>query len=200
MTTKPARPRGRPRRFDADAAVGTAQRLFHVQGYDAVSIAAVTQALGINPPSFYAAFGNKAAFYRQVLEQYAQEGAVPLDKLLRGDRPVADCLAAVLLDAARRYAADPDARGCMVLEGLGCDDPDARCAAGSHYMAAEDAIRQFVAARHPRHADRLTDLVSTTMAGLSAKARQGVSAKRLIAVARLAADAIAHALEEPTQV
>ncbi|MGY1519021.1 hypothetical protein [Luteimonas sp. A482] len=71
----------------------------------------------------------------------------------------------------------------MVLEGLGC--ADARCAAGSHYMAAEDAIRQFVARRHPGHADRLTDLVSTTMAGLSAQAWQGVSAQRLMAVAQL---------------
>jgi TetR/AcrR family transcriptional regulator, repressor for divergent bdcA len=199
MTTKIGRPRGRPRRFDAAEAVSTAQRLFHVRGYDAVSIAAVTDTLGINPPSFYAAYGSKAAFYEQVLAQYSRESGVPLDTLLRADRPVADCLAAVLLDAAQRYAADPEARGCMVLEGVGCDDPDARCAAAKLQQAAEAAIHQFVSQRHPAHADRVTDLVSTTMAGLSARARQGVSAERLTAVAMLAAEAIAQALVEPAK-
>ncbi|XXS86722.1 TetR/AcrR family transcriptional regulator [Sorangium sp. So ce590] len=179
--------------------MSTAQRLFHVQGYDAVSIAAVTGALGINPPSFYAAYGSKAAFYGQVLAQYSREHGVPLDTLLREDRPVADSLQAVLMDAAQRYAADPDARGCMVLEGLGCDDPEARCAAAAYQRAAEEAIHQYVSQRHPAQADCVTDLVSTTMAGLSARARQGVGAERLAAVATLAGEAVAHALEAPAK-
>jgi len=199
MTTKSGRPRGRPRGFDADAALATGKRLFHGQGYDAVGIAAVTGALGINPPSFYAAFGSKAAFYAQVLDKYSREAGVPLDELLADGQPVAVALTAVLLDAARRYTADPEARGCMVLEGLGCDDPDARCAAAAHYQAAEDAIRHFVAQRHPEQAERVTDLVATTMAGLSAMARQGVSAGRLVAVAELAGEAIAQALPLPTR-
>ena len=199
MTTKTGRPRGRPRSFDAGAALATGKRLFHAQGYDAVGIAAVTSALGINPPSFYAAFGSKAGFFAQVLTRYTGEAGVPLDALLDADQPVAQALTAVLLDAARRYTADPEARGCMVLEGLGCDDPDARCAAAAHHQAAEEAIRRFVAQRHPEQAERVVDLVATTMAGLSARARQGVSAQRLVAVARLAGDAIAQPLGATAQ-
>ena len=60
VTTNRSRTRGRPRKFDPEAAVATAQQLFHERGYDAVSVADVTDALGINPPSFYAAFGSKA--------------------------------------------------------------------------------------------------------------------------------------------
>lgn len=194
MTTKTGRPRGRPRSFDAGAALATGKRLFHAQGYDAVGIAAVTGALGINPPSFYAAFGSKAGFYAQVLARYTGEAGVPLDTLLDAGQPVAQALTAVLLDAARRYTADPEAKGCMVLEGLGCDDPDARRAAAAHHQAAEEAIRRFVAQRHPEQAQRVTDLVATTMAGLSAMARQGVSAERLAAVATLAGQAIAQTL------
>lgn len=197
MTTKTVRSRGRPRGFDPEAAVSTGKRLFLEQGYDAVGIAAVTEALGIKPPSFYAAFGSKAAFFTQVLARYSSEDGVPLDQLLRADRPVAESLAAVLLDAAHRYAADKDARGCMVLEGLGADDPEARSAAAACQAKAEDAIRRFVSDRHPEHADRLTDFVSTTMAGLSARARQGLSPGRLAAVATLAGEAIAQALAAP---
>jgi len=55
-------------------------------------------------------------------------------------------------------------------------------------------IRQYIAARHPDAAERLTDFVSTTMSGLSAKARNGHGFDQLLATARLAGTAIAQAL------
>lgn len=194
--TDKSRPRGRPRRFDPDQGVATAQRLFHARGYDAVSVADVTAALGINPPSFYAAFGNKAGLYARVLDRYAATEAIPLPDLLRPDRPVAECLAATLEEAARRYAADPAAAGCLVLEGTRSDDHDARAAACVLHAAAEDMIRAYIAARHPEEAERLTDFVGTTMVGLSAKARRGLGLDRLLAIARLAGRALARELAD----
>lgn len=194
MTTDISRPRGRPRRFDPDQAVATAQRLFHARGYDAVSVADVTNALGINPPSFYAAFGNKAGLYARILDRYAGTDAIPLADLLLPDRPVSECLVAVLEDAARRYAADPGATGCLVLEGTHCNDQEARTAARAAHAAAEEVVHRYIAAHHPEEAQRLTDFVSTTMAGLSAKSRNGHGLDRLLATARLAGLAIAQAL------
>ena len=194
MTTDIPRPRGRPRRFDLDQAVTTAQRLFHARGYDAVSIADITDALGINPPSFYAAFGNKADLYARVLERYAGTDAIPLNDLLLSDRPVSECLMAVLEEAARRYAAVPGAAGCLVLEGTRCNDTTAHTAACAAHAAAEDMVRRYIAARHPGYAGHLTDFVSTTMAGLSAQSRNGHSLDRLLATARLAGLAVAQAL------
>ena len=194
MTTKIPSRRGRPRRFDPDQAIVTAQRLFHAHGYDAVSVADITEALGINPPSFYAAFGSKAGLYARVLDRYAGTGAIPFSDLLRSERPVAECLASVLEEAARHYAADPDTSGCLVLEGTRSNDPDAREAACLYHAAAEDMIRIYIAARYPGEAERLTDYVSTTMAGLSAKARNGHGLVRLLATARLASLALAQSL------
>lgn len=194
MTTNKIRPRGRPRRFDPDAAVATAQQHFHARGFDAVSVADITEALGINPPSFYAAFGNKLGLYTRILEHWAVTGAIPLADILRPDRPVAEALTAVLEEAARRYAAEPDAGGCLVLEGARCTDAEARAAARVFLRAAEDTIRSYVAARHPEAAARVTDFVSTTMAGLSAKARDGHKQDQLLATARLAGLALTQAL------
>lgn len=194
VTKNIARPRGRPRRFDPEAAVATAQHLFRARGYDAVSVADVTEALGINPPSFYAAFGNKAGLYARALERYAGTEAIPFDEVLRADRPVAEGLAVLLEEAARRYAANPPAAGCLVLEGIRCNDAEAREAARAYYNAAEDLVRTFVAARHPDKAERLTDFVSTVMAGLSARAREGQGLERLLATVRLAGRAIAQEL------
>jgi TetR/AcrR family transcriptional repressor for divergent bdcA len=187
------KPRGRPRRFDPNEAVATAQQLFHARGYDAVTVADVTDALGINPPSFYAAFGSKAGLYARVLDRYNAGNAIPLASLLRADRPVAECLAALLEEAARYYADDPAAAGCLVLEGVRCNDREAREAARTYNLAAERVIRDYVAARHPAEAERLTDYVSTTMSGLSAKARNGHGLDQLLATARLAGLALSQA-------
>lgn len=193
MTTdKPAR--GRPRRFDPDEAIATAQSLFHARGYDDVSVADLTKAFGINPPSFYAAFGSKAQLYRRVLDRYALTGAIPLLEILGTSRPLAVSLAQVLEQAARAYAADPSATGCMVLEGTRCNDVEAREAACTFHVAAQDVIKNIIAERYPREADRLADYVSTTMAGLSASARHGQSLDRLLATAQLASVALAHAI------
>jgi len=194
VTTEKSRVRGRPRRFDLEEAIGTAQQLFHAHGYDGVSVSDVTAALGINPPSFYAAFGSKAALYARVLDRYNATSAIPLGKLLRDDRPVGACLAAVLEEAARFYAADPLASGCLVVEGTRSNDPDAREAACALGLAAEAVLYDYIAHRHPDDAGRLTDFVSTTMSGLSAKARNGHTLDQLLATARLANLALTQTL------
>jgi TetR/AcrR family transcriptional repressor for divergent bdcA len=196
VTTNKPRPRGRPRGFDLDQGVAAAQQLFHARGYDAVSVADVTDALGINPPSFYAAFGSKAGLYARVLERYNSGNAIPFAGLLRADRPVSECLATLLEEAARYYAADPDAAGCLVLEGVRCNDQVAREAARAYNLAAERIIREYIAARHPDETERLTDFVSTTMSGLSAKARNGHGLDQLLATAQLAGLALAQAVPD----
>ena len=193
-TTEKPRARGRPRAFDADQAIATAQKLFHTHGYDGVSVAEITEALGIKPPSFYAAFGSKHGLYLRVLERYAGTGAVPLPELLRDDRPLAESLVAVLEEAARRYADDCGTCGCLVLASVHSTDAEAREVASSAQAAAEATIRSFIAARHPAEAERLTDFISTTMAGLSANARNGHTLEQLLSTARLAGLAITQIL------
>jgi TetR/AcrR family transcriptional repressor for divergent bdcA len=194
VTTIKSRGRGRPRRFDPEEAVATAQQLFHARGYDAVSVADVTAALGINPPSFYSAFGSKAGLYDRVLKRYNAENAIPLSSLLRDDRSVTECLTAVLEEAARYYAANPVSTGCLVLEGIRCNDPAAREAALAYNIAAEGVIREYLASRCPEQAEQLTNFVSTIMSGLSAKSRNGHDMDQLLATARLAGLAVAQTI------
>lgn len=93
--TKMSRPRGRPRSFDLDKAVDTAIKLFQARGYDAVGVAELSAALGIKPPSFYAAFGSKAGLLERALKRYGESEANIFARACRGrqrcrgDRPYA---------------------------------------------------------------------------------------------------------------
>jgi TetR/AcrR family transcriptional regulator, repressor for divergent bdcA len=107
---------------------------------------------------------------------------------------VAEALAEVLEESARRYAADPAAAGCLAIEGARCNDTEAREAARALTGAAEDTIRRFAAAAHPEAAGRLADYVVTLMTGLSTMAREGHGLDRLLATARLAILVLAQAL------
>jgi TetR/AcrR family transcriptional regulator, repressor for divergent bdcA len=185
VTKKQSRVPGRPRRFAPEQAVSAAKVLFHQKGFDAVSVAEVTDYLGINPPSLYAAFGSKAGLFSRVLNEYVGTEAIPLADILRDDRPVGECLAEVLKEAARRYSQNGGCAGCMVLEGIHSHDPQARDIAVQYYHAAETTI-----------SDYMTDFMSTVMSGLSAKAREGHSLEQLCATAALAGEAIKTILKE----
>jgi AcrR family transcriptional regulator len=64
--------RGRPRSFDADAALSKALTVFWEHGYEGASLALLTDAMGISRKSMYAAFGNKEDLFLKVLQLYEQ--------------------------------------------------------------------------------------------------------------------------------
>ncbi len=67
---KDVRSRGRQPTFDREEAIEIALNLFWRHGYDGVSVASLTHAIGIAAPSLYHAFGSKADLYREVLRRY----------------------------------------------------------------------------------------------------------------------------------
>lgn len=197
MTTKFARGRGRPRGFDAEQGVAVAQSLFLARGYDAVGVADLTEALGINPPSFYAAYGSKAELFTRTLQRYTEVDGIPLEEILREGRSPSEALSALLEAAAVKYTAHPGSGGCLAIEGTRCNDGDARAAALRLTSAARNTIYRFVAARHPDDAELLADYTVTVMSGLSAMAREGHGPERVFRTAVLAGTAILGKLTCP---
>jgi Bacterial regulatory proteins, tetR family len=71
---------GRPRAFNIDKALDRALRVFWEKGYEGSSLSDLTEAMGINRPSLYAAFGNKEALFRKALARYV-EGTMAFDHM-----------------------------------------------------------------------------------------------------------------------
>ena len=108
--------RGRQPTFDREEAVETALNLFWRYGYEGVSIASLTQAIGIAAPSLYHAFGSKAGLYREVLRRYNRMN-ISTDEIAAAPTG----LDAVRLALERGIAAvtrSDRPAGCMLSSGL----------------------------------------------------------------------------------
>jgi AcrR family transcriptional regulator len=128
-------PIGRPRAFDIDQALDRALKVFWRKGYEGASLPDLTRAMGINRPSLYAAFGNKEALFRKVLDRYAEGPAAYVREALdaRTGRAVAERL---LRGSADLLTNPRNPRGCLMVQGaLACS------------QAAESVQRELVARR-----------------------------------------------------
>jgi AcrR family transcriptional regulator len=126
--------RGRPREFCVDQALAAALRVFWSKGYEGASMADLTEAMGINKPSLYAAFGNKEQLFVKALDLYEREKLDYVGKALA--EPTARKVAEHLLRGAldnQTNSCEP--RGCLgVISSVACGEE-------------AESIRQFVLER-----------------------------------------------------
>lgn len=125
--------RGRPREFDRTTALRRAMEVFWRYGYEGTSMTDLTSAMDIRPPSLYAAFGSKAALFREAVALYNEvEGLGPHHALW--DAPTARAgVAALLRHHARAYVDPERPPGCMV------------ALAATTISVENDGIREFLA-------------------------------------------------------
>src|ERR1700733_8946148 len=98
-------PLGRPRAFDTDQALDQAMHLFWRKGFLGTSLSDLTEAMGINRPSLYAAFGHKEALFRRAVERYFQGPAAYLQDALK--EPTARAAVERLLQGVVELVTDP---------------------------------------------------------------------------------------------
>jgi AcrR family transcriptional regulator len=181
-------PRGRPRSFDADQALDTALELFWQHGYEGTSVSMLTEAIGINMPSLYAAFGNKEELFRKVLDRYVEDPASYLPTALQAPtaREAAEQLFAGAINMVMNRS-HPD--GCLLVQGALSAGPTAesvRIELARRRGRAEAAIRKrFERAQNegdlPASVDvpKLARFVMTVIWGMSVQAASGATRSQL---------------------
>jgi AcrR family transcriptional regulator len=190
--TAPALP-GRPRAFDADVALERAMHVFWAKGYEGAVLSDLTQAMRINRPSLYAAFGNKEQLFRKVLDRYMDGPVAYFGKALTAPK-ARDVVEEIFLGTAR-MADDPRIpAGCLMVQGaLACGDASVRKKVAARRAAAEVALRRRLqrAKREsdlPKNADpaELAHYVMTVVRGMAVQSAGGASRHQLRRVAQIA--------------
>lgn len=156
MSTGQARagvPARRSRRaFDREQALAAALRVFWTHGYETTSVATLTEAMGINPPSLYAAFGDKRQLFDEAVELYRRTYGTRLP-----EAPDArSAIAALLRHLAADYTDPGHPPGCVIITGA------ANCAPGSQDVK-----------------DKLRAMREETKASIAARIRADVDTGRL---------------------
>jgi AcrR family transcriptional regulator len=185
------KPRGRPRAFDRDAALRRAMDVFWSKGFDTCSMTDLVDAMNINSPSLYAAFGSKEALYREALDLYVSaEGGEALRRL-RAGASTRDGLRAMFRASVELFTGFAKPRGCMIFLGAMSVGPE-HAQLRDHLRKLRRNVATGVASllkravergELPSHADvpALAALCTTLVAGLSIQAQDGVRRAALYA-------------------
>src|SRR5262245_8333771 len=187
--------RGRPRNFDKTEALDTATEVFWKHGYEGTSMDMLTEAIGVNVASLYAAFGNKECLFVKCVERYSE---------LNGDlyhesfkkKTARDVVRSILEGEVELVTRRGTPDGCLMVQGALTTSPQAEKirkmmaqmrAMGEKWMA--ERFRQAIDEGDlPSDADptALACYLMTINSGLAVQAKSGVGKKQLLKVVDIA--------------
>ncbi|MEY3744257.1 MAG: hypothetical protein RLZZ541_1312 [Pseudomonadota bacterium] len=171
MTAEIKKSRGRPRVFDMDEALEKALKIFWARGYEGTSIAELTETLGVNKPSMYAAFGNKEELFYKALLRYASGPVAFVNDVLK--EPTARKVAETFLFRAAEFLTDPQhPKGCMIVQGA--------LSSGESAELVRNILIKFRKSYEDQLAERFTKAISD--GDLSSKANPKCLAKYLATI------------------
>lgn len=199
----------RPRSFDQDHVIHTAEREFRAKGYNGTSVDDISSATGLGRGSLYAAFGDKRGVLLQAMSGYfTRLEQIAMESLSGPDDGALERLRLFLLSAVEGVplahdvpAADDRATtACfaakMALE-FGTSDPDVE-----HRINASFAVLQASVAACVRAAQRNGDLdaqadpddiawlLLAVARGMDVVGATGLSPRRLTSIAESAFDGL----------
>lgn len=116
---KARRSRGRPIEFDREVAVAAAMHTFWKRGFEAVSASDLAAAMSITRSSFYNSFGDRETVFREALAAYRRIAPDAALAGIRSHQPVRPAVRKLFREICRVRAADPEARGCLVVNSIG---------------------------------------------------------------------------------
>ena len=184
----PKKPRGRPRAFDREQALEQAMEVFWRRGFDATSISDLTEAMGINPPSLYAAFGDKERLYLEAVEYYRVQRGEHIRQLMAAASTAREAVEAALRGAASEFSRRDSPAGCLLTMSTSCAGVSVGVAAtlAKKRAMGRERIRERIErgieeGDVPSSADAqgLAEFVMTVFAGMAMHARDGASRKAL---------------------
>ncbi len=187
---------GRPLSFDRDAALEKAMLVFWRHGYEASSLSHLTAAMGIKPPSLYAAYGDKRRLFLEAVRRYLGAGGTTPEEFIETSASARAAAAGLLEGAAAAFTGKATPAGCLLATGaisVSAAADDVRAEMAAIRRGIEDRLRRRIERDVAERAltsdvDAATSagLIMALIQGMSTMARDGASRDHLAAVARMA--------------
>ncbi len=181
--------RGRPPAFDYEVALEKAMQTFWMYGYEGTSMSALIEAMDMNKPSIYAAFGNKEDLFNQALDKYVSGPSRFVKEALA--EPTAYLVAKTFLTkAVELLTQHQHPRGCMIVQGALSCSPEAetiqkklisyRANLEEHFKKRFDLARDDGDLLEAVNTAALAKFIATVHQGISVQASSGVSKDALM--------------------
>ena len=169
--------------------------LFWRHGYEATSLADLTRAMGVTPPSIYAAYGDKKGLFRAAVRHYLAQPQTPVELIAQA--PTAEAAARTMIEgAAVAFTGTDTPAGCLLASSaiaVSAEADDVREDLAAIRREIEAALCDKIAAaigagEIPARTDPrvLAAYVMTVIQGFSTLARDGAPRTKLLQVAQLA--------------
>jgi AcrR family transcriptional regulator len=107
--------RGRPRGFDRQQVLRQAMEVFWEKGFERASMAELTAAMGLKPPSVYAAFGDKENLFREAVALYMETDGSGIWDQLELASTAREAIHNLLRSTAKAYSRHVPSRGCLIV-------------------------------------------------------------------------------------
>lgn len=187
--------RGRPPAFNHEEALEKAMQTFWTFGYEGTSMAALIEAMDMNKPSIYAAFGNKEALFNQALDKYVTGPSAFVKEAMA--EPTSYLVAKTFLTkAVELLTQHQNPRGCMIVQGALSCGPEAEMMQKkliAYRANMEESIKKrFDLAKDNRdlpedtNTTALAKYVATIHQGISVQASSGASKDALMDIIDIA--------------
>jgi TetR/AcrR family transcriptional regulator, copper-responsive repressor len=190
------RSRGRPATFDTERALDAATLLFLRHGYEGTSIAMLTEAMGVTPPTLYSAFGSKERLHVEALARYQRLQVSHTAVLYDAPTTTIEFVEKLLRASAAWFASAEGPKGCMIAIGsLRCgpdDQPVVDATRQARTFALERLTARIAQAKEsgelPEGCDTevLSRFVTAVVQGLAIQALDGADLKQLSAIVDVA--------------
>lgn len=183
---------GRPRAFDQESALNAAMLAFWKHGYETTSMSVLSKEMKMNPPSIYAAFGDKQSIFLKALDLYVGHLS-DIKTAIDESASAFEAAGGMLRLSAVRFTGKQTPKGCMLASAVATGSAEAsyvRAVASKIRLKIESFLKDRVELdilnqKLPKttSSEGLAALTIATIQGMSVLARDGASRKKLILIA-----------------
>jgi len=187
---------GRPRSFDKEEALKKAMHVFWEKGYEGTSMADLIESIGMKAPSLYAAFGNKDAIFKEVVQKYLPIVVNGQLATLNNTSDIVEAVQNTLKECVRLFTSPDNPHTCLIMTAAINASPEHQDHVVSLRAMREDYrnawVQRFERGEQERQLtgqlspQQLADFYVTLIQGMSLRAKDGANKQDLTRTAEIA--------------